>query len=51
MAKQVGQSSKRFSYAEGWRRHNPLGFCEQNWNPLAEILGDRMVLDPLYPQN
>lgn len=45
MAEKVGQWSKCFSHAEGWRRHNPLGFCEEGWNPLAEILDDLVAAD------
>lgn len=35
-----GRLSKRYAYAEGWIRHNPIGFCPDNFNPLVNILGD-----------
>lgn len=27
-------------YAEGWRRHSHLGFCEAGYDPVPSILGD-----------
>lgn len=39
LARELGEMSGKFDYAEGWRRHNPLGFCPADLNPLAEILG------------
>lgn len=35
-----GRMSKTYKYAEGWIRHNPLGFCGPDFNPLADALGD-----------
>ncbi|MBL8829630.1 MAG: PIG-L family deacetylase [Planctomycetaceae bacterium] len=37
----VGRLSGRFEYAEGWRKHLHLGFCAENADPLAEVLGER----------
>jgi len=37
-ARELGELSGRFEYAEGWRRHNPLGFCTPDSNPLVELL-------------
>jgi len=34
-----GKMSKRYQYAEGWIRHNPLGFCDPDDNPLMDALG------------
>lgn len=39
MARDMGRQSRRFSFAEGWHRHNPLGFCAPEANPLREALG------------
>ena len=36
--REMGQLSGQFEYAEGWRRHNPLGFCTVDANPLADLL-------------
>jgi N-acetylglucosamine malate deacetylase 1 len=42
-AREVGAMSGRCEFAEGWRRHNPLGLCAPNANPLAEALGSLML--------
>jgi hypothetical protein len=36
--RQLGTISGMFEYAEGWRKHNHLGFCEPNADPLSEAL-------------
>ncbi len=39
-----GKLSGRYKYAEGWIRHNPLGFCKNDFNPLLDALkGDAFV--------
>ncbi len=38
ISKEVGQMSGKFEYAEGWRRHNPLGLCAPDADPLAQLL-------------
>jgi len=38
MSLEVGTLSHTFKHAEGWCRHNPLGFCPSNFNPMKEIL-------------
>lgn len=41
LCKEMGAlSGGRATYAEGWSRHNHLGFCGESFDPLAEILGD-----------
>jgi LmbE family N-acetylglucosaminyl deacetylase len=40
LGKELGAMSNKFKYAEGWRRHNPLGFCSADAHPLADILRD-----------
>jgi LmbE family N-acetylglucosaminyl deacetylase len=40
LAGEVGTMTGKFKYAEGWRRHNPLGLCSPDDDPLAEILSD-----------
>ncbi len=39
MARAVGRMSRRFDFAEGWRRHSHLGFCTEADDPLREALG------------
>lgn len=39
MSRAVGKLSKKFKFAEGWRRHLHLGFSASGIDPLAEALG------------
>lgn len=41
MARDAGRQSGRFQEAEGWTRHGHLGFCDEDADPLAEVLGSR----------
>ena len=34
---EVGHMSKRFQYAEGWRRHLHLGFCDADDDPPSQV--------------
>jgi len=40
MSRTVGTRSTRFAFAEGWRRHNPLGYSAAGHDPLRDLLGD-----------
>ena len=42
MSAQVGRMSGQFDYAEGWRRHSHLGFGDEDFDPLADALGERV---------
>jgi LmbE family N-acetylglucosaminyl deacetylase len=46
----VGQMSKKFKYAEGWRRHLHYGFCGPDDDPLKE-LGNDYLINEEYEQN
>jgi LmbE family N-acetylglucosaminyl deacetylase len=48
MAREVGQWSGRFEYAEGWRRHSHLGFCGEHADPLTTALGDKVLVSEGY---
>jgi len=48
MSGEVGRLSGQFEYAEGWRRHSHLGFCEEDADPLAEALGERVLVNEDY---
>jgi N-acetylglucosamine malate deacetylase 1 len=48
LAAEVGRLSGRFTHAEGWRRHSHLGFCAEDADPLAEALGDRVLVNEGY---
>jgi N-acetylglucosamine malate deacetylase 1 len=50
MSLTLGEMSGRFEHAEGWRRHNPLGFCAQDADPLRELLASHCHLNPYYRQ-
>lgn len=39
----LGQESKRFHFAEGWRRHLHAGFCAAGADPLATVLGKKFL--------
>ena len=41
--RQCGQMSQRYEYAEGWRRHSHMGFCDPDDDPLCEALGEFVV--------
>jgi hypothetical protein len=44
MAAEVGRMWGRFRYAEGWRRHNHLGFSAEDADPLAEALAGKTLV-------
>lgn len=48
LAREVGRMSGRFAMAEGWRRHNPLGFGPAGADPLAEAAGRQHRRNPAY---
>ncbi|HNV00007.1 MAG: PIG-L family deacetylase [Verrucomicrobia bacterium] len=48
MARSVGKMSRRFAFAEGWRRHSHLGFCAEQADPLQAALGKRYLANPAY---
>jgi len=50
MALAVGRLSRRFKYAEGWRRHLHFGFCGPDADPLAEALGKNYLVNKTYEQ-
>jgi hypothetical protein len=42
-AREMGALSGRCELAEGWRRHNPLGFCAADADPVRELLREQIV--------
>lgn len=45
----MGRMSGEYRYAEGWRRHNPLGYSSDlSWDPLADALSDISTIDLNY---
>ncbi|KPK66098.1 MAG: LmbE family protein [Planctomycetes bacterium SM23_32] len=51
MTCEVGRMSGRFEAAEGWRRHNHLGFCAPGSDPLADALGEKVFVDEDYARD
>lgn len=42
-AREAGETSGRFSIAEGWRRHSHLGFGTEDFDPLRDALGNSLI--------
>jgi len=40
--RQLGTLSNQFEYAEGWRKHHHLGFCNAEDDPLRQALGKHL---------
>lgn len=51
MSLEVGRMSKRFKYAEGWRRHLHFGFCGPEADPLAQALGKNYFVSKAYERS
>jgi LmbE family N-acetylglucosaminyl deacetylase len=47
-ARTLGTMSKKFKFAEGWRRHLHYGFGQQDGDPLKDALKARYLLNPDY---
>jgi hypothetical protein len=39
----VGRLAGGLRFAEGWQRHNPIGFGPEGFDPLREALAGRIV--------
>jgi LmbE family N-acetylglucosaminyl deacetylase len=50
-ARLVGRVSKKFKYAEGWRRHLHYGFSTAELDPLREALGKHYWVNKAYARN
>ena len=48
---EVGAMSKKFKYAEGWRRHLHFGFCSPEADPLREALGKNVLINQAYERD
>jgi N-acetylglucosamine malate deacetylase 1 len=51
MALAVGSMSKKFKYAEGWRRHLHLGYCSPEADPLAPALKQNYLVNEAYERS
>jgi N-acetylglucosamine malate deacetylase 1 len=48
MARAVGKLSKKFRFAEGWRRHLHYGFSANEVDPLRQTLGKNHLVNSAY---
>lgn len=51
MSRSVGKLSRRFQHAEGWRRHQYLGFCAPEADPVREALGKNYRINQEYEKS
>lgn len=47
-AREVGSMSRKFEFAEGWRRRLHYGFCDENADPLRDSLKQRYLINEDY---
>jgi len=50
-ARAVGKLSKKFEFAEGWRRHLHYGFSANEADPLREALGKNYLVNKTYERD
>jgi LmbE family N-acetylglucosaminyl deacetylase len=50
MSRAVGRMSRKFKFAEGWRRHLHLGLCKAGTDPLRDALGRDYAVNEIYQQ-
>lgn len=46
--RELGAMSRRFRFAEGWRRHSHTGFCAPDADPMRDALGKRFLVNRAY---
>jgi LmbE family N-acetylglucosaminyl deacetylase len=51
LSRAMGQISRRFQHAEGWRRHAHLGFCDEGADPLRAALGRKYLISERYERS
>jgi hypothetical protein len=44
----LGRLSKKFKFAEGWRRHLHFGFSSEEMDPLKDALGKNYLVNQKY---
>jgi len=47
----IGRMSRRFRFAEGWRRHSHMGFNANDADPLSEALGKKYLVNRAYERS
>lgn len=48
MSRAVARLSRGLRHAEGWRRHLSVGFCDEDADPMRDLLGRRVRMNPAY---
>lgn len=48
--REMGRRSRRFRFAEGWRRHSHMGFGAPDADPLRDALGEKYLINRAYEQ-
>jgi LmbE family N-acetylglucosaminyl deacetylase len=51
ICREIGRMSGRFEYAEGWTRHLPRGYCDDEADPLSAALPDTSFLVETFEQD
>jgi N-acetylglucosamine malate deacetylase 1 len=51
LSRDVGRMSRRYRFAEGWRRHLHLGFCGPQTDPLKDALGKDYLINQAYERS
>jgi N-acetylglucosamine malate deacetylase 1 len=46
--REVGRLSRKFKYAEGWRRHSHMGYGQPGADPLRDALGKKFLVNQAY---
>ena len=47
-ARALGRMSRKFRFAEGWRRHSHMGFSAPEADPLRDALGAKYLINHAY---
>ena len=47
-SRELGRMSRRFKFAEGWRRHSHMGFTAEQADPLRDALGKNYLVNQAY---
>ena len=50
-AQRLGKQSKKFKFAEGWRRHLHYAFSSEGSDPLKEALGSDCIINQKYERD
>jgi LmbE family N-acetylglucosaminyl deacetylase len=43
LSREMGDLTEKCEYAEGWRKHSHLGYCQKDADPLGDLLGESVI--------